>query len=101
MDIAALVVGFMLPWALGVVLIVRVSPRTGSWGDPGKLAWTLGCGWFAGAFVLTLWMRVLAAAGAPFEVVTIAAPLAAVTGALAWFAWRRAGAELPAALRRS
>ena len=100
MDIAALVLGFALPWALGAALIASLSPRAGSWSEPGRLAWTLGCGWFAGAFLLTVWMRVLSAAGARFGVVAIAAPLAALTAALAWYAWQRTGTELAAALRR-
>ena len=63
MDAVALILGFSLPWALGTVLILCLSPAEGSWSEPGKIAWTVGYGWFAGLFLLTLWMRVLAAAG--------------------------------------
>ena len=101
MNIAALVVGFALPWALGVALLVALSRRATSWNEPGELAWALGCGWFAGAFLLTLWMRVLAAVTAHFGILVIGAPLAAVTGALVWFDWRRTGAGLGTALRRA
>jgi len=100
MDILALIAGFGLPWALGASLLVAVKPRPSTWTEPGEIAWVLGCGWFVGAFLLTLWMRVLSAVGVHFGTAAIAAPLTAVTGALAWLAWRRTGAELVPALRR-
>ena len=43
-----------------------------------------GCGWFVGAFLLTLWMRVIAQLQIPFGIASIGLPLATATGLLAW-----------------
>ncbi len=97
MDILALVLGWALPWILGVALL-RAIPRTAPARErSGSLAWRVGCGWFAGIFILTLWMRALSAAGVKFGVVAIAVPLAAVAGLAVWFILRND----PAALARS
>jgi len=89
-DGLRLALGWVLPWlaGIGVLSIARPIP-----GRPvrAEIAWTTGCGFFAGAFILTLWMRVLSLAGIPFSVVSIAAPLAFFTLGCAALAWRRAG----------
>jgi hypothetical protein len=100
MDAVALMLGFALPWSLGVTLVASLSARA-SWDEPGRVAWTLGSGWLAGAFVLTLWMRLLAALGQHFGIVAIAGPLAAITVVLAWSTGRRIGAAPIVALRQS
>ena len=89
MDILALVCGFAVPWVLGAALLQAIPRGTPPRGGPGALAWTTGCGWFAGAFLLTLWMRALSAAGVPFGIVAIGAPLAAVAAAASWLVWQR------------
>jgi hypothetical protein len=97
MDILALVGGFAVPWVLGAALLQAIPRATSPGGGPGALAWTIGCGWFAGTFLLTLWMRALSAAGVPFGVVAVGAPLAALAAASSWLVWRRD----PGALSRS
>ena len=42
-------------------------------------AWIIGCGWFVGAFVLTIWIRVLSRLGIVFSLATIGVPLLIVT----------------------
>jgi hypothetical protein len=89
MDILALVGGFALPWILGVALLRAIPRGTVLRERSGTLAWTVGCGWFAGAFLLTLWMRVLSSAGVKFGVIVIAVPLTVVAVLAAWLVWRR------------
>src|SRR5438094_5009664 len=84
MDALLLLFGFAVVWGLGVALIAAIAPRHANGYGAGDLAWTVGCGWFVGAFLLTLWMRVLAQIHVPFGIVSIGLPLAAVTGLLAW-----------------
>jgi hypothetical protein len=89
MDIVALVGGLAMPWILGVALILVIPRGTVTREGSGTVAWALGCGWFAGAFLLTLWMRALSAAGVPFGVITIGVPLVAVAALACWVVWRR------------
>ena len=99
MDILRLVLGLALPWLLGAALLRALPPRAAAGDDPGSIAWTLGCGWFAGAFLLTLWMRALSWAGVKFGVVAIGAPLAAVAALAGWFAWRHGHGRLALPIR--
>jgi len=81
MDLITLVGGFGAPWLLGACLLLLAN------GAPaGRAAWAVGCGWFVGLFLLTLWMRALSLAGVPFGVASIGLPIglaAAATFALA------------------
>ena len=86
-DAFMLVFGFALVWGLGVAVIVAIAGRDANEPAAGNLSWSLGCGWFVGAFVLTLWMRVLALIPVPFGLASIGLPLAAATGLLGWRAW--------------
>ena len=45
------------------------------------MTWSAGCAWFVGAFLLTLWMRLLALVGVPFSVWSIGIPLLVVAAA--------------------
>ena len=79
--ILALVGALLLRLDPGVALVARdAASAARTRASRATLAWTLGCGWFAGAFLLTLWMRALSAAGVPFGVATIGVPLAAARG---------------------
>ena len=49
---------------------------------PGEIAWIAGTSYFAGAFLLTLWMRALSLVDVGFGVGTIGVPLLAVAIAL-------------------
>src|ERR1700674_1642401 len=84
MDVLTLLIGFAVVWGLGVALLAAIAPRDANERAIGDVAWTIGCGWFVGAFLLTLWMRVLAQIQVPFGVASIGLPLAATTGLLAW-----------------
>lgn len=89
MDLIALWLGWLLVWVLGAAVLAAVHGRSRSIGDPGDTAFIVGCGWFVGEFLLTLCMRLVAAAGIPFGVVVIAAPLAVIGAFAAWIASRR------------
>jgi hypothetical protein len=94
MAYVPLAVGLILPWLLGVAVLVALDwPQPGgeSGGAPALRA---GFGYCIGALLLTLWMRLLSAAGVPFGWLSIGLPLALVTAALLGFA-ARAGRLVP------
>lgn len=93
MDIVALWLGWMLTWAFGFAALAAL-PRRRLADAPGELAFMTGAGFFAGQFLVTLWMRLLALAGVPFGVVAIAVPMAAATAVCGWIAGRRKPAAL-------
>jgi hypothetical protein len=88
MDLLALWMGWALVWAFGVALLAAL-PRRAALADAGEGAFIVGCGWFVGQFLLTLWMRALSIADVAFGTAAIGVPLAAATAFAAWFAWRR------------
>ena len=85
MALATLTVGLLIPWALGATLVLALRGNR-SLATPGELAWTLGAGYFVGAFALTLWMRALSAAGIGFGAVAIGAPLLTIAVVVGYFA---------------
>ena len=89
MEIVALWTGWLLVWALGVAVIALMRSPPATPVDAGEVPFLIGCGWFLGQFVLTLWMRLLSAAGVPFGVMTIGAPVAAVALVAGWIGARR------------
>lgn len=112
MDALALVAGNLLPWWLGIAVLLALprrhdaarpgeaastcgvrSPGAAAWtcaaGSPGEIAWTGGAGYLVGAFLLTVWMRVLSLAGVTFGLVAIVAPLVALAAGSTYLAWRR------------
>jgi hypothetical protein len=102
MDTLALLCGWALPWILGVALLQAIPRGPGPRREEaGAIAWSLGCGWFAGIFLLTLWMRCLSAAGVPLGVVAIAVPLGAVSGGAAYVASRRGRRSLRESMHRA
>src|SRR5574340_166292 len=85
-DALRLAAGWGLAWLLGAAIVVALAPRRADLGAAmlrGDAAWIGGSGFFVGAFVLTVWMRVLSAAHVRFSVLSIAIPLAVATFALA------------------
>jgi len=88
-DSVRLAFGWILPWVLGVALLMALRSRSHSHLQPGDVAWRIGCGWFVGAFALTLWMRALSLSGIHFSVASIGIPLAAAAIALVAFDLRR------------
>jgi hypothetical protein len=92
-DALRLAGGWALVWLFGC-LAVAAMLRRGLRQRPGQSwAWTVGCGFFAGAFIVTVWMRALSLAGIRFSIASIALPLSIASVALAALAWRRAGVE--------
>src|SRR4051794_5987303 len=97
MDVIATLAGVALPWLLGAsVLLMLQSDRLR---ESGGVAWVLGCGWFAGSFLLTVWMRAVSRTGLEFGWLTLALPAALAAGALVAVAWRRDGASIGVAFR--
>jgi hypothetical protein len=91
MEIVTLVAGLLLPCVLGIAALAAIRDTTRPLGAPGEIAWIAGAGYLTGAFLLTLWMRVLSLAGVRFGAVAIGLPLLLATVALAFVAWRRHG----------
>jgi hypothetical protein len=81
-DALRLGVGWALPWILGAFLLTASRRSAGSFSRNGELAWVVGCGWFIGAFALTLWMRALSALGVQFSLASIGGPLVIFAAAL-------------------
>jgi hypothetical protein len=79
MELLTLIAGLALPWAFGTALVCALDRRAYS----GSAAWRLGCGWFVGMFLLTVWMRALSVGGVAFGIASVAAPIALATAALA------------------
>jgi len=84
MRVVALWIGWLFAWALGVTILSALDRRSRSATDGVRSIFIVGCGWFVGQFVLTLWMRLLAFASIPFGVAAIAAPLAGIAAGAAW-----------------
>jgi hypothetical protein len=89
MDVIALWLGWLLAWALGIAALLALQRSSTAIARPGEIAFIVGCGWFVGQFLVTLWMRLLAIAHVPFGIISIGAPLAALAALAAWIAWRR------------
>ena len=70
-DALRLIAGWALPWLLGIALVASLQGRADRAQPAGEAAWTIGCGFFVGAFVLTLWMRALSMLGLRFSVAAV------------------------------
>jgi hypothetical protein len=85
MDIVMLWLGWGLVWAGGVALVRVLYRRWGSLAtEGGDVALVVGTGWFIGQFIVTLWMRALALAGARFSVVAIITPFVLIVAIASW-----------------
>jgi hypothetical protein len=98
MDVVLLWCGWIVVWASGVGVLLALEPRNALAGD-GEIAFVSGTGFLVGQFLLTLWMRALAAAGVPFGRLAIGAALAAIMVVTLSIAWRRHGGRLLDAAR--
>jgi hypothetical protein len=102
MDFLTLTPALLLPWLLGMVVVLATRNPIYTLDDPGELAWIAGTGYLAGAILATLWMRALSLAAIPFGRMSIAMPLLAISVAGSIFVWyRRGGASLALACRRA
>lgn len=92
-DALRLAGGWALVWLFGCLAVAAIL-RRGLRQRPGQSwAWTVGCGFFAGAFIVTVWMRALSFVGMRFSIASIALPLVIVSIALAVLVRRRAVVE--------
>jgi hypothetical protein len=98
-DALATLLGLLLPWWLGIALLGALRPRDTTLAGPGEAAWVVGAGYLAGAFLLTVWMRLLSASGLGFGLATVAGPVALAALACTFVAWRRPHAPLAPAAR--
>ncbi len=89
MDLTGLLAGALLQWALGIAFVVALPRRVPLLPQPGAVAWAIGAGAFAGAFLTTLWMRAISLAGLEFDLWSIGAPVLAATAALAFIGYGR------------
>ena len=89
-DALRLAGGWALAWVFGTLVVAAILRRTvrHRWGE--SISWTIGCGFFAGAFVVTLWMRALSLAGISFSIASIALPMLIASIALVVLVRRRA-----------
>lgn len=94
-DALRLAFGWTPPWLLGIGLLSLAHARPGG-RAPAGVVWVAGCGFFVGAFILTLWMRALSVAGIPFSIAAIGIPVALAAFACLALAWRREGSLLQA-----
>jgi len=89
MDRTMLLLGLLIPCLCGIGALLLLRPPRDSLSAPGEVAWLLGAGSLAGAFLLTLWMRLLSLAGVRFSVVAVGVPLLAMAAGTGYMAWRR------------
>jgi hypothetical protein len=94
-----LAAGLLLPWLLGVAVVLALRWARRPLDAPGEVAWIAGTGYFVGALLLTVWMRTLSIVGVRFGVGAIAAPLLAAVVALGIYVRRRDGDAVPRAIR--
>ena len=87
-DALRLSLGWALVWAFGIAALAAMA-QPSTLERPGERAWIAGCGFFVGAFLLTVWMRGLSLAGVRFSLANIGLPIVAATVALAWLGWKR------------
>jgi hypothetical protein len=103
MSIVGLIVGGLLVWAMGIAVVAALPRRAPLLPQTGALPWLVGTGAFAGAFLVTLVMRMLSYAGIPFGAVTIGVPVILALSVAGIVAWRRerhvAHTSLTAAMR--
>lgn len=91
MDIVALLLALLLPYALGKSLLAACLRDGREWREPGLVPWFGGAAWIVGAFALTLVMRADAMLGIRFGPWSVALPALAIIAAASVVAWRRNG----------
>jgi hypothetical protein len=92
MGIPGLIIALAVMWAVGTAFVAALPRRTALFAGAGAVPWTLGAGGYAGALLVTLWLRALSLAGVPFGFAAVMTPLAIAGALLGWWAWRRDGA---------
>jgi len=95
LDFLALTLGLALPWTLGTAALAAAYRRI----EPPPLSWLVGCGWFVGILLLTLWIRGLSIAGLRLSLLSVGAPLLIAAGIALWARQRGATATLASTVR--
>ena len=101
MEILLPIVAWALVWVAGIALVAALPHSRGSFTASGEIAWLVGTGYFAGAFLLTVWMRVLSLAGIPLGRGSVGVPLVLLAAAGAWWIRRRADPSFASAWRET
>jgi hypothetical protein len=101
MEILPPFFAWALVWAAGVALVAALPHSRGSFTASGEIAWLVGTGYFAGAFLLTVWMRMLSLAGIPLGRGSVGVPLILLAVAGAWWVRRRADPSFATAWREA
>src|SRR5690349_12278364 len=91
-DAARLLAGWALVWAFGIAIVAAIDYARRDQ-TVGSRMWTVGSGFFAGAFIVTAWMRALSVAGIRFSLLSIGLPVLIATAALGFLAFRRRAVE--------
>ena len=97
MEILLPIIAWALVWAAGIALVAALPRSRGSFTAPGEIAWLVGTGFFAGAFLLTVWMRAVSLAGIPLGRGSVGMPLVLLAAAGAWWVGRRGDPSLASA----
>jgi len=101
MQMIMAVVSVVLPWLLGIAVLLALGwprdERGAEVRDRDALPWLLriGFGYVIGAVLVTVWLRVLSLAGIPFGRAAVALPVLAMAGALAFWGLRAKRWSLP------
>ena len=91
-DAARILTGWALVWAFGAALVAVIEYARRDEAAVSRM-WVIGSGFFAGAFIVTVWMRALSMAGIRFSLLSIGLPVLIATAALGFVAFRRRAAE--------
>jgi len=94
MEILLPFVAWALVWIAGTALIAALPRSRGTFTASGEIAWLVGTGYFVGAFLLTVWMRLLSLAGIPLGRGSVGVPLVLLAAAGVWWIRRRVDPSL-------
>lgn len=88
-DALRLTAAWALVWLFGTALVGTLTASMRARGPArAEAAWIVGCGFFVGAFGVTLWMRALSLAGLRFSLLAVGLPLTLATLAMGAYLWR-------------
>lgn len=82
MSDVALVLAWLLVWAFGGAMLALLSGNRREYPD-GELPWRVGTGFLVGAFVITVWMRLIGHVGLSLSAIAVGLPVALATLAAA------------------
>ena len=101
MEILLPIAAWALVWVAGTALVAALPHSRGKFTAPGEIGWLVGTGYFVGAFLLTVWMRVLSLAGMPLGRGSVGVPLVLLAAVGLWRIRRQAGPSLASAWQQT